>query len=312
MAGGGPFAQHHRVAAIGVSHNRVEPPTSSSFIVVFLLSLVGLFDGLWVTLQFFEGLIGMDEASPERPLDDPAGRPYQLPLAPSATSRSRLQECPIAPFTRGGSAGSEEVGQNWLATCETVAHCIPRRHQLVFDSKPCPGLLVSGPVFTGSRRGKEQTKTEQCIMKTRTLMTTLTLGAVLVWAAGCSKKEEASPPKAQETPKVTAPAASEMQKTAETVKTTAETAVETAKTTAATAADTAKAKAQELIDKAKSLVGENKYQDALNALQGLAGMSLTAEQQKVVDGLKKVIQEALAKKATSTGVSAVTNILGGK
>ena len=143
-------------------------------------------------------------------------------------------------------------------------------------------------------------------------MTTLTLGAVLVWAAGCSKKEEASPPKAQETPKVTAPAASEMQKTAETVKTTAETAVETAKTTAATAADTAKAKAQELIDKAKSLVGENKYQDALNALQGLAGMSLTAEQQKVVDGLKKVIQEALAKKATSTGVSAVTNILGGK
>jgi len=132
-------------------------------------------------------------------------------------------------------------------------------------------------------------------------MTTLTLGAMLVWAAGCSKKEEAPPPKAQETPKVTAPAAGEMQKTAETVKTTAESTVAAAK-----------AKAQELIDKAKRLVAENKYQDALNALQGLAGMSLTAEQQKVVDDLKKVIQEALAKKATSEATSAVTNILGGK
>lgn len=150
-------------------------------------------------------------------------------------------------------------------------------------------------------------------MKIKTLMSALTLGAVLVWAAGCGKKEEPTPPpKAQETPKVTAPAASETQKAAETAKTTAETAVESAKTAAASAVEEAKAKAQEIIDKAKSLVGENKYQDALTALQGLTGMKLSDEQQKIVDGLKKSIQDALAKKAASEATSGAGNILGGK
>jgi vacuolar-type H+-ATPase subunit H len=150
-------------------------------------------------------------------------------------------------------------------------------------------------------------------MKIKTLVPAITLGAVLVWAAGCGKKEEPTPPpKAQETQKPTGAAVGEAQKAAETAKTTAETAVESAKATAAGAAEAAKAKAQEIIDKAKSLVGENKYQDALNALQGLAGMSLTDEQQKIVDGLKKQIQDALAKKAAGEATSAVGNILGGK
>lgn len=149
-------------------------------------------------------------------------------------------------------------------------------------------------------------------MKITTWITTLTLSAALVWAVGCSKKEEPAPPTVQETQKATGTAVGEMQKAAETNKATAQTAVETAKTAAASAVDAAKAKAQDIIDKAKSLVGENKYQDALNALQGLAGMSLTDEQQKIVDGLKKQIQDALAKKATSDASSAVGGLLGGK
>jgi vacuolar-type H+-ATPase subunit H len=149
-------------------------------------------------------------------------------------------------------------------------------------------------------------------MKIKTLMLAVMLGAALTWTSSCSKKEAPAPSTAKETEKAASTAVGEAQKTVETNKVTAEAAVEAAKTTGASAVDAAKAKAQEVIDKAKGLVAENKYQDALDALQGLAGTRLSDEQQKIVDGLKKQIQEALAKKVESDATSAVGGLLGGK
>jgi hypothetical protein len=75
------------------------------------------------------------------------------------------------------------------------------------------------------------------------------------------------------------------------------------------AADT---ETQRLIDKAKTLVADQKYSDALNAVQKLSSMKLTPEQQTLVDGLKTQIQTALAKSSGADAASAVGNVLGGK
>jgi len=137
------------------------------------------------------------------------------------------------------------------------------------------------------------------------------LGAALAWTAGCGKKEEPTTT-VEDTQKAADTVAGEMEKTADTAKAAAEKAAGEVKEQAPSAVAAASAKAQEVIDKAKSLVGENKYQDALTALQGLAGMKLSDEQQKIVDGLKKQIQDALAKKAASEATSAAGNVLGGE
>ena len=70
--------------------------------------------------------------------------------------------------------------------------------------------------------------------------------------------------------------------------------------------------AQALIDKAKGLVTTEKYQDALKVVQQLSSLKLTAEQQKLVDGLKAQIQTALAKVTATDAASALGNVLGGK
>lgn len=54
------------------------------------------------------------------------------------------------------------------------------------------------------------------------------------------------------------------------------------------------ARAQTVIDKATALVTDKKYADALNSLQGLSGLKLTPEQQKLVDGLKAQIEKGMA------------------
>ena len=78
---------------------------------------------------------------------------------------------------------------------------------------------------------------------------------------------------------------------------------------AATAAST---QVQQTLDKAKGMVGEAKYQEALNLLQQLKDMKLTPEQQKLLDDLKAQIQTALAQAASTNAASALGNILGGK
>jgi hypothetical protein len=72
----------------------------------------------------------------------------------------------------------------------------------------------------------------------------------------------------------------------------------------------AEQKAQGLIDRAKAYVSEQKYQDALSCLNQLANTKLTAEQQKLVDGLKAQIQSALAKTTGSNAPSALGGALG--
>ena len=135
------------------------------------------------------------------------------------------------------------------------------------------------------------------------------LGVALAWTAGCSKNESVTPT-ADDANKAAEAAKTEAAKAADAAKAEAAKVADAARAEAAKAAD--KAKAQEVIDKAKSLVGENKYQDALNTLQGLAGMKLTDEQQKLVDSLKKQIQDALAEKTASEAKSAAGDLLGGK
>lgn len=143
-------------------------------------------------------------------------------------------------------------------------------------------------------------------MKINSLVPTLVLSAAIAGIIGCAKKEEPKPP-ATEAPKAAETGTATLEKAAEAARAT----VDEAKAKAEEAAAAAKAKAQEIIDKAQKLVSENKLQEALNALQGLAGMQLTDEQQKTVEALKKQIQEALSKKAAAGAGSAVERAIGG-
>ena len=145
-----------------------------------------------------------------------------------------------------------------------------------------------------------------------------TAGAALLLASGCSKQE----PPSGETPKAMPPTASDTLKAPEPAKA----AVEQAQPAVAAAAEQAvKAVVSEtnaaaapasqiegLIYNAKGLVANQQYQDALNVVQQLSGMKLTAEQQKLVDGLKTQVQAALAKAAGADAASALGNPLGGK
>lgn len=152
-------------------------------------------------------------------------------------------------------------------------------------------------------------------MKHKTLLLTF-IAALAFGLASCSKSEPLTTT-ADDANKAASSAADAAAKTAEAAK------VEAAKTDQATKADAAKvaeaakveaekadqaakveaakaadnAKAQELIDKAKSLVAEGKFSDASSVLQQLTGLSLSSEQQKLVDSLKEQIQKALAAKA---------------
>lgn len=127
-------------------------------------------------------------------------------------------------------------------------------------------------------------------MNIKSLVALIAAGTIAIGMVGCKKEE----PKTTTLP-VTQETKSTVDKTADAVKEVAATVTN---------------KADSIIEQAKSLVGAGKFQDALSALEGLSGMTLSDVQQKVVDGLMAQIQKALADKAAAQGAGAVGNLLG--
>jgi hypothetical protein len=128
-------------------------------------------------------------------------------------------------------------------------------------------------------------------------------------AADAAKAEAAKTAEAAkaEAARVADAAKAEAAKAAEAARVEAARAADAAKVEATKAANTAKT--QGLIDKAKSLIAESKFSDASSVLQQLTGLSLTSDQQKLVDALKAQIQKALAAKATESAVGSVGDLL---
>jgi len=136
--------------------------------------------------------------------------------------------------------------------------------------------------------------------------------------AGCEKKSAPGTPAPSNTATNTIgntlkdaanTAATEVKKVAEEVKTTAEKTVSDATKQVESLTSSATSKAQEYIDKAKAFASEKKYQDALASLKELGNLSLSPEQQKAVDDLKKAIQNALGTQAATNGINAVQGLL---
>ena len=141
-------------------------------------------------------------------------------------------------------------------------------------------------------------------MKLTPILTGAALCAALAAFSGCNKEESTTPqaPKGSEaTASPTAPAIDA-----------AKSAAKQAVDQVTTQAKALEQQAQGIIDRAKSLVGEQKYQDALTSLNQLANFKLTPEQQKLVDDLKAQIQSALAKLTSTNAASILGGALGGK
>lgn len=149
----------------------------------------------------------------------------------------------------------------------------------------------------------------------------LTIAAALVLGlAGCNKPDQAAPPTSGDT--ATPPTAPTMDMSAAAtnaaaaatqpvadLKATADSVVTNAQQQAEAATAAVNSQVQQLIDQAKNLVAENKFTDASTVLQQLAGQTLSAEQQKLVDSLKEQIQKALAAKAGADAATAAGNLL---
>jgi hypothetical protein len=68
---------------------------------------------------------------------------------------------------------------------------------------------------------------------------------------------------------------------------------------------------QNVLDQAKNLLAEKKYPEALAALAQLSNVSLSAEQQRLVEQLRAQIQSAMTSEAANEGLKSVGGLLKG-
>jgi len=155
-------------------------------------------------------------------------------------------------------------------------------------------------------------------MKKQKTLPFLAIAALTASLVGCDKKSDSSHTPATNTSSsaigtslkdAASAAATEVNKTAAEVKAVAEKTATDLTQQAQSLTATATSKAQEYIDKAKALVSERKYQDALSALKEIGNLSLSPEQQKAADDLKKAIQTAFGMStATTNGGNAIPGL----
>jgi len=151
-------------------------------------------------------------------------------------------------------------------------------------------------------------------MITKTVSLLKLTGCTIVAAAlltACGKHEEQKPAAADS--KAAPGVASELQQgataVAEQVQDAARKAAATVQTQAAAAAQAAQSQFQTVIDQVKGLMAEKKYNEALQVIQQkIAGLKLTPEQQKLIDGLKEQIQKALASSAVNDASKTVGDL----
>ena len=148
-------------------------------------------------------------------------------------------------------------------------------------------------------------------MKIQKLIVSISVGALLLWNAGCKQE---SKPDAEPAAEAAPSTAEVVAKSMDSAKETGTKVVQETTSGAIEVAAPASTKAQELIDSAKGLLAEGKFQDALARLKEIGGEKLSLNQQSMVDSLKAQIEKALAAtpKTASDAAGAVGNLLNKK
>jgi len=145
-------------------------------------------------------------------------------------------------------------------------------------------------------------------MKTNKTLFTLATAALIVWTAGCEKKDSTVEKDLQN---AATDAGDAVKNVAEAAKQTGENVAKDATAKAEELAAPINAKAQQIIDATKKLISDGKLQDALAKLKELGGEKLSAEQKAIADGLKAQIDKLLGTtpKTATDAANAAGNLI---